>query len=305
MKYIRYTYIHKLSLVLCVSIYFTKSGVDGYIMSSYGDSLYVTLPSNASYEEFPENTNTKYRVRLDHPLLFESNVWEAGLVEMQYPTMWDNVTEGVVRISRLANAPLVEDSSSIAEARYAMAETSSELLNIRKGRYKNIGELVKELNKAIEKYGDEIIFSYDQIQNVSRITIRSENTLVVLSEDLHNILGFTTKKWFTKDASGKMEYDSDADPDIHQGFTSLFVYCNLTQPRPVGDKMVSLLRTVPVQSFSKTATSRGIEFTNIHYLPVANTSTDTVLVDIRRDNGESVPFRGGKVILTLHFRRKK
>jgi hypothetical protein len=39
------------------------------------------------------------------------------------------------------------------------------------------------------------------------------------------------------------------------------------------------------------------------YIPVQKKHFDSILVYIRTDTGEPVPFEGGKVVASLHFRR--
>jgi len=58
--------------------------------------MYVTLPSNV--KDFPDNTNSTYTVKLDSPLTLESGKWEVGLTDIQYPTSWGNVTDGMLHM---------------------------------------------------------------------------------------------------------------------------------------------------------------------------------------------------------------
>jgi hypothetical protein len=50
-------------------------------------SFYVTLPSNSSFEYYPENTLNNYTTKLHSTLRLEGNN-EVGLVEMSYPKNW-------------------------------------------------------------------------------------------------------------------------------------------------------------------------------------------------------------------------
>lgn len=52
--------------------------------------FYVTLPSNASMDYFPQNTQSSYRTKLISPLLLKGE-WEVGLSEIFIPRNWFNV----------------------------------------------------------------------------------------------------------------------------------------------------------------------------------------------------------------------
>jgi hypothetical protein len=46
--------------------------------------FYLTLPSNASLDVFPDNKTGSYRVKLPHPIDLNGN-WEVGLYSISYP----------------------------------------------------------------------------------------------------------------------------------------------------------------------------------------------------------------------------
>src|SRR5687767_10937588 len=56
------------------------------------DNFYVVLPSNASTDIFPNNTQSHFRVRLRHPLQLYGS-WEVGVAEIHMPLNWFNVDE--------------------------------------------------------------------------------------------------------------------------------------------------------------------------------------------------------------------
>jgi len=57
---------------------------------AYDQGFYLTLPSNASMDLYPENTLTRYVTSLTQ-IISMSGQWECGLVEIQYPHSWYNV----------------------------------------------------------------------------------------------------------------------------------------------------------------------------------------------------------------------
>ena len=52
-----------------------------------GTHFYLTLPSNASLNEFPNNKMTSYRVKLPQSIDLEG-VWEVSLYFISYPNTW-------------------------------------------------------------------------------------------------------------------------------------------------------------------------------------------------------------------------
>ena len=52
-----------------------------------GTHFYITLPSNASSDIFPDNKTTSYRVKLPQAISL-SDEWEVGLYSINYPRTW-------------------------------------------------------------------------------------------------------------------------------------------------------------------------------------------------------------------------
>ena len=90
-------------------------------MSSTSDNFYLTLPSNACTDIFPDNSGGYYKTNLPQELKLDSNKWEVGLSEITYvANSWDNVREGenVIRFT-------VEDAETSAAWRMLKEQPSS------------------------------------------------------------------------------------------------------------------------------------------------------------------------------------
>jgi len=70
----------------------------------------------------------------------------------------------------------------------------------------------------------------------------------------------------------------------------------------VGDTKVPLLRVVDTQGTYGQMVSAT--FTHPHYVPVARSDLETIEINISNELGKPVPFEFGKLVVTLHFRRK-
>ena len=55
--------------------------------------FYLTLLSDSSLSMFPDNKQSEFTVRLDHPIHIEEERWEVALVEIATPSEVLNITE--------------------------------------------------------------------------------------------------------------------------------------------------------------------------------------------------------------------
>ena len=92
--------------------------------------------------------------------------------------------------------------------------------------------------------------------------------------------------------------------NLDVAYDNLYVYCNLCENRVVGDSSVPCLHNIPVRTPDGTSNLVHERVRNPAYVPVTGSDTDTIEIDIRRGDGESVVFRGGCVIVTVHLRKK-
>jgi hypothetical protein len=265
--------------------------------SSTMEGGYIVLPSNASYKEFPNNKNHTYKVRLADRLRLDGSQWECALVNIHYSQNWYNVENCYLTVT--VRQPAAEDSGS----KYTFSQYQ---MDIRSGRYQKVDDLIDEIEKVIVSFKLErsLTIYYDKVRDITFLMIHDDNTTVHFSKNLANIFGFNENESYNRPSASKPFHQSDISPDLDQGFTSLYVYCNLVENRLVGDASVRLLRVIPVRN-QKGIRNMYEEVAIPHYVPVTNTNTDVIEVNIRKDAGEVVSFRGGKVIVTVHIRKKQ
>ena len=117
--------------------------------------------------------------------------------------------------------------------------------------------------------------------------------------DLSDILGLGN---ITSDVDHTVTLPANSVVDLRRGFESLYVYSSMVELRVVGDKIVPLLRIVPITGRNgEMVTTR---FDHVQYIPVMSREFGTIETEIRDDTGRPVPFERGKVTVTLHFRRR-
>ncbi len=172
------------------------------------------------------------------------------------------------------------------------------------GYYHSLKSLASTLNG--DKPG-RLQFSYEPVMQTFIAHVKSK-TKFTLYGDLPNILGFGAGSGDSRaslaSSARSMFVRTPSTVDLRRGFESLYVYSSIVEPRIVGDKIVPLLRIVPITGIhGEMVTAR---FDHIQYIPVLSVLSrefGIVETEIRDDTGRPVPFERGKVTVTLHFRR--
>ena len=249
------------------------------------NSFFVVLPSNASSQVFPNNSMNNYTTKLSQPI--DLSNYEVALTEIQYDNRWDNVVDGSTLLIRKFNG-----------ARIA--------ITVPPGIYSSIEQIVNYITSKFDEARISDVFEIEYLSSIRKVklTIFDDYDAVNLSDSLAQQLGFVSQKQFTKYGVDSGVYTGDSYADVERGMTALFVYTNIIKPQIVGDVSVPLLRVVPVKE-RHVQPYRTIEFRHPMYLPTTHNVTDLIQILIKRDNGESVPFKTGKVIVTLHFKKRQ
>jgi hypothetical protein len=238
--------------------------------------MIITLASNANADMFPNNKIHSFTTRLGRRIDFGD--YRAGMLNIQYPLTWYDVERGAYTVK--------------------FPDGASQEFTVSPGRYGTMDNFVAELAvQLVTVVGeDTITFAYDAYRMKVILIVLKEGYELTINQTLANVLGFRTKH-FTPGA-----YWGESFADVNEGMTSLFFYCNVVQPQLVGDAMVPLLRVVPLKG-DRDYPYRYHEFQTVQYVPLVNDTSDIIEIYIRRDNGEPVSFKTGKVIVTLRLER--
>ena len=245
-----------------------------------GTHFYLTLPSNASLDVFPDNKTTEYRVKLPQHIELDGN-WEVGLYSIFYPNTWYTLRN----INADTHFYYVEGTGwpSVATMKYE--------------HYETMQDFVKNMNASLEsEIGNSttIYLTYSTLTGKVTVHLKPKCKILLFGK-MSLILGFGGKE-VKIDKTGESPYVTDLAT-----FTSIYTYCNIIQPQIVGDTSAQLLRSIPVErKYGKIVTKT---FTNIQYVPVQTKSFGDVKILFRNDTGDPVSFERGKLITTLHFRQ--
>ena len=241
--------------------------------------------------------------------------WEVGLSEIQYPISWYNVNKEDVHLETY-HVDLLSSSGMAAVHDVSPPP----------GHYDSPDALVKQINATIaskESKKNLIRFSYNEISKKITITFGPDAklpTVLVMGKMFAELSGFSLADvksifyeheekgkeddnwWKIKGAANRSITGSNIC-DLQRVFYSLFVYCDVVEHIVVGDVKAPLLRTVNITGKEDLTINRI--FQTVQYVPVQRKQFSTIGIDIRDNTGHMVPFQRGKVLVTLHFRRKR
>jgi hypothetical protein len=278
--------------------------------------FYLTLPSNTSQKYYPNNTMTRYTTRLQTPVDLTGD-WEVALVEIMFTRSWYTIHEEAGKF-RYFDVTMVTpgEGESFDPVKYDM-ETQ-----VSTGNYQTMASLVNTINQIFDNAAQNVgILVTDKITKESKTVkvirekwprfnyITSKNRVsmvlqpganIILDELLQNVLGFSRNKISNYYAIPKT-YVGDLAADLSGGLHGLYVYCDVLENVPVGDSLAPLLRIVDTDG--KNGENLHRVFNPPRYLPLRKKTFDSIEIDIRDDTGRYISFEGGRLFVTLHFRR--
>ena len=152
-----------------------------------GTHFYLTLPSNASSDVFPDNKTTSYPVKLPQTIDLEGN-WEVGLYSISYPNTWYTLQKGFDTHVYYGD-PLGIFLSAIVDYGY----------------YTSAEDLVKAVNAALlatGDVGDNIKLTYAAL--TGKVTVQIKNKFqFYLDKPLCIMLGFWSKGHYNQENNRK------------------------------------------------------------------------------------------------------
>lgn len=258
------------------------------------ETFIVELVSSASCNVYPDNTFASFTNLLPEQLNLQGD-WEVALLEITYPALYNNITEG--------NFCYASDKKD---------DTGSclDIVHIRPGLYLSVDEILIAMNDAVKesRRDDEVNLKWrtDNLSQQVEISLQSEDSkFVVYSQDLSSILGFHKNEALT----GKGPHTSIYPIDILR-IHSVMVYTDIVQHTIVGDTRAPILRCFPFTqkvnrgSISITKYVNYSSFDNLQFRKLLKNSIHSIKIDIRAQTGELIPFASiGLTRLSLLFRR--
>lgn len=257
----------------------------------------MELVSNASSSIYPDNTLASFTNFLPEQLFLDGD-WEVALLEITYPALYNNITDG--KFWYVPQSPTSNKRKN---------EASSEPVSILPGLYLSLDEIFQSVNDALRlrnRQSADLKWKVDSITRHCEIELASENSQLVFgSQDLCSILGFSKGVWFNSKGPHKSEFPIDI-----LRFHSVMVYTDIVEFSIIGDTKAPILRCFPFinkiqrDSISITKYTNYVSFDNLQFRRLLKNSIHSIKVELRSPTGELIPFVAvGITRLTLLFRK--
>ena len=249
------------------------------------NSKHFVLPSGASHDTYPENTNSHFKVKLPERLVCKRGEWEVAMESITYHNNWDNATNAYM---------MVEDKTG-----------QKHRVKFPDGRYGTVLNVLLALYTSLQmsQFYRYLYLYYSVEYGKPILSILDGDYSIEFSPDLADMLGFIPGKKYTK-PDGDTLVVPENESNMQTVYEQLYVYSNLCDNMVVGDSSVPCLYNVPVRWTDEQTNLVGETVEEPMYVNAAALDTDVVEVDIRRRDGESVVFRGGRVVITVHLRKR-
>lgn len=308
-----------------------------------GDDFYLSLISNSSFDHFPDNKTSKFRVHLNKEINLDSGHWTIALSEIIFPNNFLNVTEGSNKISvkiyekenflQQPKTPLKTFVIQISPAHYSTLDELIDEINIRSNKQIHCDLFESKLasrNRSVLSQGCAINILNNYVDRKGRVVSEEpesdedakayKENVVVKSEQIPFIV-----KPFIGDLEvevaleGKLALQLGHIPDsnilnhilsphpagLEHGLPrELFVYIDCVEPQIISNSAAQVLKILK-------ATERGYaygeiisrEIQNRNYITVNKKRFQTISVELRDAYGLLLPFSCGQTILLTHFKR--
>lgn len=241
----------------------------------------LTLPSNGSPTQYPNNTVTTFKNKLSETIdLRGPGKYEVGLSEIQFPTFVANVNNCWVYVEK--------------------ERAECDKVHFANGFYKDSDEFFEILARNLSIAGCDCTVDRNKFSGLVSITILNRVTLH-MSINLTRLLGFDITS-LNNDSDAAKTFTSGQASDLFRGLSHFYVYSNLGTDVALGHVQAPLLRVVN-SNIHNAPTAQCLSFTKINYVPLSLRNIDSVLVYLRLQDGSPVPFMSGTCIVTLLIRR--
>lgn len=147
-------------------------------MSHPNNNFFMTLMSNSSFTDFPENKTSDFTVNLPKHITLDG-AWEVALAELIYPQTIQNVSRG-------NDSVIIKFEFIITKFRH----TFTKRMSIRPGYYNTIGELVDAVNDQFRKEGGSELLEFNEL--TEKVFVKAP--LVIPIEQYPELVGVNSYK---------------------------------------------------------------------------------------------------------------
>lgn len=239
---------------------------------------------------YPDNRPSHFFTKLPQTVTLDGD-FEIGLSEIHINHLPYNIDVNEVKFAYKDPGEVTEHTFSVPNDRY---RRNTDMFN-------KLGQLCHQLKTKYDDQQDRVVFGFNTITERVTIMIYKENGELSLSERMAEILGFRRKDFVSRRRVHRFE--GDFPMSLKPAFKSVYLYCDIVTPRPVGDFMVPLLRTLPAERLKNRDVH--IVYEKPHYIPLIRPQFNSLEILITSEKGKEISFDNGHVIVTLHLRRRR
>ena len=179
--------------------------------------------------------------------------------------------------------------------------------------YDSLEELVEAINSANATYRHQML---EPLKNrkgsyiIRRMCNCPQIYIMDFNEKNRRVFGFdeaVQKGSFTTFNEGFRNIAASSPASLSRALPDqMYFNTYIWEPYTVGDTQASLLRIVYIDNSSfKYGCSTVQRFAPIQYIPLLYHNFRSIVIDIRDQHGERIPFQYGTLTVTLHFKRKR
>ena len=285
-------------------------------------SEYITLVSNVKSVS-GKNTLAEFRTQLSRKLTFNGD-WVVGVAEISYTKSWFNVlfSHKIILFDEMGNV-----FNDIIESNEINIKKREEFY-ISSGYYESAKKLVDEINKTLSIITtiEPPVLLYNDLNNTVTVKAGKVDGVVKVypyfGSEVENILGLKNRNQID-DYYSTVNHNSDIAAaifngnhmykrdkfvafhpvEISGGYHSLYVYSNIVYPSYVGDTCTQILRVVEIPRNAIFGEQCVIKYERPQYRPVLLNEFESIELSIKDDTGALIPFKFGRIIVTLHFKK--
>ena len=293
--------------------------------------FYVDLISNASMDEYPDNTLSQFTNRLCHPLKFDEE-WEVAINEIFYPITFLHHHHFVQFKIIRSSGNIHTDDGKIFRLGYSedekleavIARLNDEIsdgLRLRPSFTLSIMKPQFELDRVTKLVSFRCGNRIDSIPQPdgTKKTQCFHLYLKILNDNFIKALGYTPIN-FNKIVQETVE-ETDANNDnscvgvppmikaTHRSNLTIssnlmFIYLDIIEEHLVGDTLTKLMR-IALLSKEQFSNIGHVNFARPYYFDLCKNRIETISVLLCNETGSPIKFDHGRVHLNLYFRVKK
>ena len=285
-------------------------------------SFFIDLVSNASMNEFPENSLSKFTNVLCQPLNFNRE-WEVAITEIFYPIDFENTRRKTkIKLELLGDYGMRKRTSREYEIEYQIEMTSAEVCDLLKETIEKdfidteTGRIPDDITLpsfSVNPKTDKIRFStgitYNAIDKsyfIYSLEFDDDNFLFALGFDaleFNNEIRKNLKGFSTIVPETVIEIEAQNKMNLNARTNLIFIYTDIIKPHSVGDSSSQLLRVAPLSKgiYEKVG---HVTFPNSQYYPLAKNYIESISIILADENGELLKFESGRTFINLNFRPK-